>query len=275
MLFYPREGWMDVRDLSAGPDPLWLREINVPFHLEHVRNLLYVQINKVGDSPDETLAHFAQRLHDEIATTAPDKVAIDLRQNRGGDGTLIVPFIRSIIQSERIDRPGHLFAIIGPATFSAAQMLNDALEKYTNIILSESQAGRREIPTATREKSYCQTAASRSASRFTTGRTGIPWTSGTQPSPKFPPRSRSKPIAIKPILHWKRSLRIEMGQGISPAGCRSPPVPAARVWRNSALLTPAAPQITSAPKVISARGRLDRLETRLGLGILIASISVA
>jgi hypothetical protein len=62
-------------------------------------------------------------------------VAIDLRQNRGGDGTLIVPFIRSIIPSERIDRPGHLFAIIAPATFSAAQMLTDALEKYTNIII--------------------------------------------------------------------------------------------------------------------------------------------
>jgi len=132
-LFYPREGWLDARDLSTGPDPLWLRQIDAPFHFEHLGSLLYVQINRVGDSTDETLAHFAQRLYDEISATTPAKVAIDLRQNRGGDGTLIVPLIRCIIQSQSIDRPGHLFGIIGPATFSAAQMLTDALEKYTNI----------------------------------------------------------------------------------------------------------------------------------------------
>ena len=147
-LFYPRKGWVDVRDLSVGPDPLWLRAINVPFHFERVGSLLYVQINKVGDGPNEPLAHFAQRLHDEIAATKPDKVAIDLRQNRGGDGTLIVPLIRSLIESQSIDRPGHLFGIIGPATFSAAQMLTDALEKYTNIIFVGE-------PTGTKVNTYC------------------------------------------------------------------------------------------------------------------------
>lgn len=139
-LFYPQKGWIDVRD-APGPDPLWLRTINEPFHFEHAGNLLYVQINKVGDGPDETLAHLAQRLHDEIAATKPDKVAIDLRQNRGGDGTLIVPLIRSIIESQSIDQPGHLFGIIGPATFSAAQMLTDALERYTNIIFVGEPTG--------------------------------------------------------------------------------------------------------------------------------------
>lgn len=133
-LFYRQSGWIDVRDLELGPDPLWLRDIDKPFHFELDGKLLYVQINQVNDAPDETLAHFAQRLHDEIASVKPDKVVIDLRQNRGGNGTLIVPLIRSIIQSESIDRRGHLFCIIGPATFSAAQMLTDALEKYTNVI---------------------------------------------------------------------------------------------------------------------------------------------
>ena len=130
--FGRRDGWIDVRDLSGHPDPIWLRHTGEVFHFEHLGNLLYVQINQVGDSADETLAHFAQRLHDEIAASKPEKVAIDLRLNRGGDGTLIVPLVRALIQSENIDRTGHLFAIIGPATFSAAQMLADALEKYTN-----------------------------------------------------------------------------------------------------------------------------------------------
>lgn len=140
-LFYRRPGWVDVRDLFPGPDPLWLREINVPFHFEHAGDVLYVQINTVADGKDETLAHFAQRVHDEIAATRPDKVAIDLRQNRGGNNTLIVPLIRSVIQSESIDRSGHLFGIIGPATFSAAQNLTDELEKYTNILFVGEPTG--------------------------------------------------------------------------------------------------------------------------------------
>lgn len=132
-LFNRRDGWFDVRDLSDRPQPLWLRRIGDPFHFEHTGNVLYVQVNKIGDAADETLAHFAQRLHDEIAATKPEKVAIDLRLNRGGDGTLIVPVIRALVQSESIDRKGCLFAIIGPATFSAAQMFADALERYTNV----------------------------------------------------------------------------------------------------------------------------------------------
>jgi hypothetical protein len=140
-LFYRIPGWVDVRDSYPGPAPLWLRDINVPFHFAHAGNVLYVQINTVADSKDETFAHFAQRVHDEIVATRPDKVAIDLRQNRGGNNTLIVPLIRGIIQSESIDRLGHLFGIIGPATFSAAQNLTDALEKYTNILLVGEPTG--------------------------------------------------------------------------------------------------------------------------------------
>ncbi|MGH9569281.1 MAG: hypothetical protein ACRD4F_06560, partial [Candidatus Angelobacter sp.] len=140
-LFYRLRGWVDVRDLYPGPDPIWLREINVPFHFEHDGDMLYVQINTVANSKEETFAHFAQRVHDEIVATRPDKVAIDLRQDRGGNNTLIVPLIRGIIQSESIDRPGHLFGIIGTATFSAAQNLTDALEKYTNILFAGEPTG--------------------------------------------------------------------------------------------------------------------------------------
>jgi len=132
-LFARREGWIDVRDRSGRPDPLWLRGMGDAFHFEYAGNLLYVAINRVGDKKDETLARFAQRLRDEIAATKPERVAIDLRLNRGGDGTLIVPLIRALIRSESIDRKGRLFAIIGPATFSAAQMFADALEEYTNV----------------------------------------------------------------------------------------------------------------------------------------------
>ena len=140
-LFNRRDGWVDARDLSGRPDPLWLSGTGDDFHFKHSGNLLYVQINIVGDKADETLAQFAQRLHDEIAATKPEKVAIDLRLNRGGDGTLVPPVIRALIQSQSIDRHGRLFAITGPATFSAAQMLADMLEKYTNVTFVGEPSG--------------------------------------------------------------------------------------------------------------------------------------
>ena len=132
-LFDRRADWTDVRDLSARKDPLWLRDTAAIFRLEHVGDLLYVQLNQVKDAPDETLAHFAARLHDEIAATRPARVALDLRLDRGGDGTLLVPLVRALIRSDSVDCKGRLFALIGPATFSAAQMCVDALERYTHV----------------------------------------------------------------------------------------------------------------------------------------------
>ena len=139
--FNRRAGWIDVRDLSGKPDPAWLRGAAEAFHFDRLDSLLYVQINTVANTPEETLAQFATRLHDEIAVARPEKVAIDLRLNRGGNGMLIVPLIRALIQSERIDRKDRLFAIIGPATFSAAQMLAGALEKYTNVTFVGEPSG--------------------------------------------------------------------------------------------------------------------------------------
>ncbi|HET7452600.1 MAG TPA: hypothetical protein VFL12_07650 [Thermoanaerobaculia bacterium] len=142
-LFNRRKGWIDARDLSGREDPSWLRHTDEPFHFEHAGNVLYVQINQVTNGPRGTLARFAERVRDEIVRTRPEKAAIDLRLNRGGDGTLIVPLVRALVQSTEIDRKGRLFGIIGPATFSAAQMLVDALEKYTNITFVGEPTGSR------------------------------------------------------------------------------------------------------------------------------------
>jgi hypothetical protein len=120
---------------------LWLRDTRRIFGFEHVGPILYVQINSILDSSAETLAQFAQRLHAEIAATKPEKVAIDLRLNRGGNGTLVRPLIRALIQSEAIDQPGRLFGIIGPATFSAAQMFIDELDIYTEMLFVGEPSG--------------------------------------------------------------------------------------------------------------------------------------
>jgi len=132
-VFDRREGWIDLRNLAGSADALWLAHTNEAFRFEHIGALLYVQVNRIQDSDGETLARFAGRLRDEIRRTSPETLALDLRLNRGGNGGLNAALVRAIVQSEVIDQKGRLFAIIGPATFSAAQMLVDALEHYTNV----------------------------------------------------------------------------------------------------------------------------------------------
>jgi len=53
------QGWVDVRDFvpRIGPSVAAPRSISHST-LGHDGDLLYVQINTVGDSKDETLAHF-------------------------------------------------------------------------------------------------------------------------------------------------------------------------------------------------------------------------
>jgi hypothetical protein len=131
--FDRRAGWIDVRHLAGMADPLWLAHTNEAFRFEHVGSVLYVQINRIQDAGSETLAGFAARMRDEIRRTSPEKIALDLRLNRGGDGGLNAALVRAIVQSEDVDQKGRLFAIVGPATFSAAQMLVNALAKYTNV----------------------------------------------------------------------------------------------------------------------------------------------
>jgi hypothetical protein len=131
--FDRRRGWTDVRHSAGGADPLWLRRTGEPFWFEAAGGLLYVQINQIADGNGETLAHFAEGLRAEIERTRPTKVAIDLRLNRGGNGGLNAAVVRALVQSRPIDRKDRLFAIIGPATFSAAQMLVDALARYTSV----------------------------------------------------------------------------------------------------------------------------------------------
>jgi hypothetical protein len=139
--FDHRAGWIDVRDLSGKPEPAWLRGTASAFHFERMGSLLYVQINTIANTPTETLAQFAGRLREEIAVAKPQKVAIDLRLNRGGNAMLNVPVIRALIQSPAIDHDGRLFAIIGPATFSAAQQLAVALEEYTHVTFVGEPSG--------------------------------------------------------------------------------------------------------------------------------------
>jgi hypothetical protein len=142
----PEDGWVDMRGAPGPRTPAWLRgDPRTPPRLEYLpeSRTAYVQYNKVGDAPGETIAGFAERLRAFVDSAAVDRVVLDLRLNRGGDGTLNQPLLLSLIRSPKLEGPGRLFVVIGRSTFSAAQFLVHDLEEYTDaVFVGEPTAGK-------------------------------------------------------------------------------------------------------------------------------------
>jgi hypothetical protein len=67
---------------------------------------------------------FAARLSAFVEANPVERLILDLRLNRGGDGGLNRPLLLAIIRSKKIDQKGRLFTIVGRSTWSAAQGLS-------------------------------------------------------------------------------------------------------------------------------------------------------
>ncbi|MCI0329976.1 MAG: S41 family peptidase [candidate division Zixibacteria bacterium] len=137
-----KEGWVDMRDGAKTQPPLWLQDPQNKFWFEYLpeSRAVYVQINQVGDKETETLAAFSKRLFAFVDSSKAEKLVLDLRLNRGGNGTLLPPLVAEIIRSP-LNRPGRLFTIIGRSTFSAAQFLVNDLERYSNTLFVGEPSG--------------------------------------------------------------------------------------------------------------------------------------
>ena len=136
-----RAGWVDARDAATArgiPEPLWLAgspDTTYASTYLPAERALYVQLNQIVPNAGQSFTEYARRLRAAVDSAPADRpverVVIDLRINRGGNGELLKPLIRSIIQS-RMDAPGKLMVLTGRSTFSAAQFLVDHLERWTN-----------------------------------------------------------------------------------------------------------------------------------------------
>ena len=130
---YATDGWRWMRDRST-PDPLAFRDNQdrtgeTAGHDGHGRNYwfesipgadaVYVKFNVVRNDA-EPFADFCERMFTHVDETGAERLIIDLRHNGGGNNQILLPLIHGIIKRDAINRPGHLFTITGPRTFSAA-----------------------------------------------------------------------------------------------------------------------------------------------------------
>jgi len=140
----PRPELVDARDGAARPTPLWLQAPQDRYRFVPLpeAKAVYVQYNQVGDKEGgETIAAFADRLLAFLDANPIERLVLDLRLNRGGNGELNRPLLVALIRARRVDRPGGLFVLVGRSTWSAAQFLVNDLEKYTHAIFVGEPTG--------------------------------------------------------------------------------------------------------------------------------------
>jgi hypothetical protein len=127
-------GWVNARPPSV-PVPLSRQHEDKFYWFTYLpeHHTVYFQFNLVINGEGETLADFAGRLATALEQPDVQRLVIDLRNNTGGDNTLLRPLLVALIRS-KVNRSGGMFAIVGPTTFSAAQNFVNRLENTTEVI---------------------------------------------------------------------------------------------------------------------------------------------
>ncbi|HEY3130373.1 MAG TPA: tetratricopeptide repeat protein, partial [Acidobacteriota bacterium] len=135
--------WINVPQSTAGPLPLYLKNISANYWFEYLPDSreVYFQYNTILDDPQEPLAKFSDRLFQFINEHEVEKLVIDMRWNNGGNTFLNQPIFKGLINSGKLSQRGKLFVIIGRRVFSAAQNATALLERYTNAIFVGEQTG--------------------------------------------------------------------------------------------------------------------------------------
>jgi hypothetical protein len=127
-------GWVDAQPPSV-PAPLSRQHEGKYYWFVYLPeyHAVYFQFNLVINGEEETLTDFAGRLATALEQSDVQRLVIDLRNNTGGDNTLLRPLLVTLFRS-KVNHRGGMFAITGPTTFSAAQNFVNRLENYAEVI---------------------------------------------------------------------------------------------------------------------------------------------
>lgn len=98
--------------------------------------VLYVGYNSALASTFE----FASVLERLARSRAVGRVIVDVRLNGGGNNQSYRP-LYSVLASQRINRPGRLYLLVGRATFSAAGNFAAEIDRYTRAVLVGEPTG--------------------------------------------------------------------------------------------------------------------------------------
>jgi hypothetical protein len=138
-----RSHWVSMRAAAA---PGWEQRPDEVFwwSLDRPAGTLYVCMRAVAPAPRSSSNRSQWDQVFALAdSTRPGRFVIDLRENTGGNGGLNRYPVQQILRRPAIDRPDHLFVVIGRRTFSAGQQFTNLLEAWTQATLVGEPSGQR------------------------------------------------------------------------------------------------------------------------------------
>lgn len=112
-------------------------------HFLEAENTMYFNYNSCKDRKDITVLDFCKDLMEFVGLNNVQKLIVDLRNNLGGDSSLLEPFIEELSKNQKLNTRGGIFVIIGRDTFSSALLNAYALKNKTAaIFVGEASGGK-------------------------------------------------------------------------------------------------------------------------------------
>lgn len=132
-----------IPNLKRESQPLFLSKMDDPYWLKLLPEYgaMYVQFNAVTQKETLSLKNFNIELRNQISQNKTQNLILDLRHNHGGDGSILLPMLKTFINFEVMNPKGKIFILMGRETFSAAQNLLTYFTKYTNSVLVGEPSG--------------------------------------------------------------------------------------------------------------------------------------
>ena len=101
---------------------------------------VYFQYNSCTEDPTQASAAFLAQLNQMLAANTVQRLIVDMRNNTGGSGSILDPWIEQI-KASRFNQAGRLYVIVGRATFSAAMEASDHFRDETAAIFVGEPTG--------------------------------------------------------------------------------------------------------------------------------------
>lgn len=126
--------WVTVPDPTQVPLPLYRThpDLNYWFDYLDASHTLYLQYNVCQNRQDLPFSQFLQQMQAFTNTHPVERFVIDLRNNIGGDSSILQPLINALASDPSINRTDRLFVIIGRQTFSSGLFNAIDLRQRTN-----------------------------------------------------------------------------------------------------------------------------------------------
>jgi len=129
-------------DPASDPIPPWLGRAGEGYWFDVLDGpTLYLAYNRCYEDPSRPIGGFARELFTRFDEAGAERLIVDLRNNSGGNSSVLRPVLDGIEARSRLAEPGRLVALIGPRTYSSGVHNAVDLDRLGAVLVGEPTGG--------------------------------------------------------------------------------------------------------------------------------------